>query len=64
MSADISEKYQCIVAQGGGKYIGMMENLVLFNSHKTGNTLAIPEKDLTILRVRAMISESNKQFGF
>ncbi len=57
-----TDRYQHIVTRGGGIYIGMMEDLVLFNSPETGSTLALHEKQLTVQAVRDTIAVSNRQF--
>ena len=57
------ERYEFIITRGGGKYMGMMEELVLFNAPKTGTTLALYERDLTVKAVRDSIAISNRQWG-
>lgn len=53
-----------VVEQGGGEYVpGMFGDLVLFNSKKTGSTLALPENLLTWETVRDHIAESNAKFA-
>jgi hypothetical protein len=55
------------VEQGGGVWVGIQDDggpylLVLFNSPKTGSTLALKASGLTASKVRAHISSSNKKF--
>jgi hypothetical protein len=58
-------KHRAIVEAGGGIYVrGMMGPLVLFNSPKTGSTLALPENELTPEAVALKLLVSNKAFGF
>jgi len=64
MSAEKAARFEYIVRQGGGHYVGMMGNLVLFNSPTTGSTLALKESDLTSDAVRKQITESNLKFGW
>ena len=53
-----------IVERGGGVYVpGRLGTLVLFNSPKTGGTLALEEKDLTPERVREKIRLSDLAFA-
>ena len=54
------------VEPGGGVWVGIQDGgpylLVLFNSPKTGSTLALKASGLTASKVRAHISSSNKKF--
>jgi hypothetical protein len=58
--------FRRIVADGGGVYVGIQEglayDLVLFNSPKTGTTLAL-KYPITSTRVREHIQESNRRWG-
>lgn len=57
-------RHRTIVEEAGAVYeVGMMGDLVLFTSLQTGSTLALPEKDLTVLNVRRHVAESNAKFG-
>jgi hypothetical protein len=58
--------FSSIVAAGRGSYVGVlkeipdkMESLVLFNSPRTGTTLAIPIPHLTAEAVREHLAESD-----
>lgn len=56
------------VKNGGGQWVGVQENegmpydLVLFNSPKTGSTLALKDSDITAEGVRRSIKESDAKF--
>jgi len=52
------------VEQGGGIWKGIQEpNLVLFNSPKTGTTLALKTTEVTPELVRSKIQRSDAQFA-
>jgi len=52
------------VEQGGGIWNGIQEpNLVLFNSPKTGTTLALKTTEITPELVRSKIQRSDAQFA-
>ena len=56
-------EHRHIVEQGGGSYVpGMFCGQVLFNSLRTGNTLSLPENDLTPAIVKATIALSDDKF--
>lgn len=50
------------IENGGGKFVGRMDKLVLFNSPTTGSTLALPIRMLTVDKVKTAIAESNALF--
>ena len=53
-------EHKRIVEAAGAVYVpGMMGKLVLFNSRRTGSTLALPEAELTVDNVRAHVLESD-----
>ena len=59
----VNKEHKAIVEAGGGIYVaGMFGPLVLFNSPKTGSTLALQENLLTSSAVRNRIRESNLEF--
>jgi len=59
-----NERHKRIVEAGGGIYVvGMMGDLVLFNSPTTGSTLALPGSLLSAESVRAHIAESDALFA-
>lgn len=61
----VNPKHQAVVEAGGGEYVpGMFGPLVLFNSKKTGSTLALPENLLTAEEVARKLLVSDKAFGF
>jgi hypothetical protein len=57
------------VIAGGGQWVGVQEcpgrdyDLILFNSPKTGSTLALPTTACTAHKVWDHIHESNKKFS-
>jgi 2'-5' RNA ligase/GNAT superfamily N-acetyltransferase len=51
-----------IVEEGGGKYQGMMEHLVLFNSPVTDSTYAFPLDSITPEAVREQIEQGDAKF--
>jgi hypothetical protein len=52
------------VEQGGGVWKGIQEpNLALFNSPKTGTTLALKTSEITPELVRSKIQRSDAQFA-
>lgn len=58
-----------IVAAGGGRYVGVineipgtMESIVLFTSPQRRSTLALPSSRLTIAAVREQLAESDAAF--
>lgn len=60
--------FKTVVKNGGGEYVGIQEgltfDLVLFNSPKTGTTLALKTTDpIDSDVVAARIRESNKKWG-
>ena len=58
----IDTRHETMVAAGGGKYVGFSMGLILFNSPKTGSTLALPADQLTAEAVKKHIEESNAKF--
>jgi hypothetical protein len=59
-----------IVAAGGGRYVGVineipgtMESIVLFTSPQTRSTLALPSSRLTIAAVRDELAKSDAAFN-
>ena len=52
-----------IVEAGGGRYVGMMGELILFDSPTTGSTLALPPCLLSAASVRKQIAESDARFA-
>jgi hypothetical protein len=60
---------QALVEKGGGIWIGIQEcegmdyDLVLFNSPKTGSTLALKTSEITPLRVQKHIAVSDAKFA-
>jgi hypothetical protein len=54
------------VDEGGGTWVGTMDCnayvLVLFNSRKTGSTLALKATEITPEKVREQIAASDKKF--
>ena len=67
----LSEAEMCsIVKAGGGKYVGMMneipgrmESIVLFISPQTKSTLGLPISGLTAEAVREQLAESDAAFN-
>ena len=56
-------RHRQIVEAGGGHYVpGMLGDLVLFNSPRTGTTLAVEEKYLTVEVVKTKIFASDREF--
>jgi hypothetical protein len=66
----LSEAEMCsIVAAGGGRYVGVtneipgkMESIVLFTSPQTRSTLSLPSSRLTVAAVREQLAESDAAF--
>ena len=60
--------FRRIVTEGGGDYVGIQEwlsadyDLVLFNSTRTGSTLALPTTTISANRVRVHIHEHHRQW--
>jgi hypothetical protein len=67
----LSEAEMCsIVEAGGGKYVGVMneipgivESVVLFTSPRTRSTLALPSSQLTAAAVRQLLAQSDAAFN-
>jgi hypothetical protein len=61
--------FRRFVEDGGGQWVGIQEcegrdyDLILFNSPKTGSTLALRTTEVTAQRVWESIHESNKLFS-
>jgi hypothetical protein len=64
--------YRCVVEVAGGQYVGIQEGvsegvkndgLVLFNSPKTGSTLAVKEKDFTAVVVENRLKHHEHKWG-
>jgi hypothetical protein len=59
-----SDYYRRACDVAGAKYVGIQEveggdDLVLFNSPKTGSTLAVKEKDFTVVAVENRLEAHN-----
>jgi hypothetical protein len=71
MPRTLSEAEMCsIVKSGGGKYVGVMneipgkvESIVLFTSPQTRSTLALPSSRLTAEAVREQLAKSDAAFN-
>jgi hypothetical protein len=65
---DVEASARACVEEGGGIWVGiqkeegMLYDLVLFNSPKTGSTLALKTTVITPEAVRRRIKNSNEQF--
>ena len=65
---DVEASARTCVKEGGGIWVGiqkeegMLYDLVLFNSPKTGSTLALKTTVITPEAVRRRIKNSNEQF--
>lgn len=64
---DVEASARACVEEGGGVWVGIQEHerhtpLVLFNSRKTGSTLALKTTEITPELVRNKIRESDKKF--
>lgn len=64
---DLNAYYRRAVEVAGGQYVGIQEggtfNLVLFNSPKTGSTLAVKEKDFTAVAVQNRLEQHEQEWG-
>lgn len=57
-------RHKQIVEAGGGHYVpGMLGDLVLFNSPRTGTTLAVEEQYLSSEVVKTKIFASDREFA-
>jgi hypothetical protein len=71
MPRALSEAEICsIVEAGGGRYVGVMnempgkvESIVLFTSPQTRSTLALPSSRLTVEAVREQLAKSDAAFN-
>jgi hypothetical protein len=60
---DVKASARACVEEGGGIWVGIQSGtLVLFNSKKTGSTLALKTTEITPEAVRRRIKNSNEQF--
>ena len=62
----VKKRARAHVEAAGGRYVGTLERLVLFNSRESGSTLALPISEVLNggpAAVRAHILESNRRFG-
>jgi hypothetical protein len=65
---DVEASARACVEEGGGIWVGIQEeegmlyDLVLFNSLKTGSTLALKTTEITPEKVRRQIKNSNEKF--
>ena len=65
---DVEASARACVEEGGGIWVGIQEeegmlyDLVLFNSLKTGSTLALKTTGITPEKVRRQIKNSNEKF--
>jgi hypothetical protein len=66
---DVEASARACVKEGGGIWVGIQEeegmlyDLVLFNSPKTGSTLALKSTEITPEEVRRHIKNSNAKFS-
>lgn len=66
---DVEAAARAAVEEGGGIWVGIQEeegmlyDLVLFNSPKTGTTLALKSTEITPEEVRRHIKNSNAKFS-
>lgn len=64
MPQRVNPDHKKVVEAGGGVYEPSgIPGMVMFDSPKTGSTLAIKECDLTPEAVRRIIKKSNEAFG-
>jgi hypothetical protein len=66
--SDIGEYYRRAVEAAGGEYVGIQEcegreSLILFNSPKTGSTLAVKESNFTSVAVQNRIEQHEAEWG-
>jgi hypothetical protein len=64
---DVTASAKACVEEGGGVWVGIQDcaphtDLVLFNSPKTGSTLALKTTEITPELVRSKIKNSNTKF--
>jgi hypothetical protein len=48
---------------GAGRFQGVMDGLVYFDSATTGSTLAMKRDGLTVARIKAHIAQSDAKFA-
>jgi len=67
-TVDVGDYYRRAVEVAGGQYVGVqevegMDSLVLFNSPKTGSTLAVKESNFTSVAVQNRIEQHESEWG-
>ena len=61
---DNTRRLEAITRQAGaGKFRGVMDGLVYFDSAATGSTLAMRVDGLTVARIKAHIAQSDAKFA-